>query len=362
MRAGVTGAVLIRRVLAVWRWVRCRGWLDHLVRAGIRYDQADGGRLAAAITYYAFFATFALTLLGFAVFGFVLDNPSVAASVQRYLTLNLPRLDVAALRHARGTVGIVAFVGLPVTGWFWVDALRSSIRRIWQLPEYPGALLARVVIDLLVLVGLGLLLGASLAVAFVTTAVAGRLVTVSVDAALARGLLAAVGVLVGVAATTVLSMAMLTGLPRLRMPVRRVLGPALLVALGLELFKTLGRFYVQHTEANPTYQVVAGAVGLLVFLNVVNQLVLFAAALTATSHTGQVSDLADRAARTTGDARSPSPRLPPSSSQDGYWPSADPGQPTTRLGVTGPPVDPAPNPGRRQHASAGHDRDGPAAG
>jgi membrane protein len=74
MPAGVTGAVLIRRAVAVWRWVRRRGWLDHLVRAGVRYDQADGGRLAAAITYYAFFATFALTLLGFAVFGFVLDT------------------------------------------------------------------------------------------------------------------------------------------------------------------------------------------------------------------------------------------------------------------------------------------------
>lgn len=348
MHAGVTGAVLIRRVLAAWRWLRRRRWLDHLVRAGVRYDEADGGRLAAAITYYAFFATFALTLLGFAVFGFALDNPSVAASVQRYLTLNVPRLDVAALRHARGTVGIVAFVGLPVTGWFWVDALRSSIRRIWQLPEYPGALPARVVIDLLELVGLGLLLGASLAVAFVTTAVAGRLVTtVSVDADLARGLLAAVGVLVGVAANTVLSMAMLTGLPRLRMPVRRVLGPALLVALGLELLKTLGRLYVQHTEANPTYQVVAGAVGLLVFLNVVNQLVLFAAALTATSHTGQVNDLADRATRTTG--HPPSPQLPPSSSQDGYLPTTDPGQHTTLPdGVTGRPLDPALDRGPRQ--------------
>ena len=121
-----------------------------------------------------------------------------------------------------------------------------------------------------------------------------------------------VGVLVGVAVDTVLSIAMLTGLPRLRMPVRRVLGPALLVALGLELLKTLGRLYVQHTEANPTYQVVAGAVGLLVFLNVVNQLVLFAAALTATSHAGQASDLADRATRTAGDPGSPSPQLPPS--------------------------------------------------
>jgi membrane protein len=90
----------------------------------------------------------------------------------------------------------------------------------------------------------------------------------------------------------VLAAGMLTGLPRVKMPVRRVLGPALLIAVGLELLKTLGRLYVERTEANPTYHLVAGSVGLLVFLNAVNQLVLFAAALTATSTAGRPADLA----------------------------------------------------------------------
>src|SRR6185437_6911620 len=133
-------AGLSRRVAVVWRQARRNhGWLDHLVRAWVRYDYADGGRLAAAVTYYAFFATFALALLGFAIFGFLLDDPVVLRAVQRYLTQNLPSLDVQALRHASGTAGVIAFVGLPVTGWFWVDALRSSIRKVWELPEYPGA-------------------------------------------------------------------------------------------------------------------------------------------------------------------------------------------------------------------------------
>jgi membrane protein len=300
----VTAAGFIRRTAAAWRWARRRyGWLDHLVRAGVRYDEADGGRLAAAVTYYAFFATFALALLGFAIFGFVLDNPAVLRSVQRYLAQNLPRLDVQALRDARGTAGVIAFIGLPITGWFWVDALRSSIRKVWGLPEYPGNLLVRVLLDLLVLVGLGLLLAASLAVAFATTTLASRLVhAAGTGAAPAHSLLAMVGLMLGIGVNVLLSIAVLTGLPRLRMPLRRVLGPALLVAAGLEVLTTLGRLYVQRTEANPTYQVVAGAVGLLVFLNVVNQLILFAAALTATGTAGQVTDLAAR------DTRPPRPR------------------------------------------------------
>ena len=269
------------------------GWLDHLVRAVLRYDEADGGRLSAAVTYYAFFATFALGLLGFAVFGFVLNDPSVLRSVQRYFAEDLPRLDVQALVNARGTAGIIAFVGAPVTGWFWIDVLRSSIRRIWRLPEYPGNLVVRILVDLLVLAGLGLLLAASLAVAYATTRAAGGLVDAAdTDVALSRWLLSAVGLLLGLGVNTVLACGALTGLPRVRMPVRRLLGPAVLVAVGIEVLKTLGRLYVQHTEANPTYQLVAGSVGLLVFLNAANQLVLFAAALTATSTTGSPADLA----------------------------------------------------------------------
>jgi Virulence factor BrkB len=131
------------------------------------------------------------------------------------------------------------------------------------------------------------------------------------------------------------------------MPLRRVLGPAALVALGLELLKTLGRLYVEHTRANPTYQVVAGAVGLLVFLNVVNQLILFAAALTATSHTGQVSDLAER-----GTGRPPPLLLSSSSSgsQNGHSPVVSSVPATTPSGAAALRVDPAPDAGQGQPA------------
>jgi membrane protein len=289
----VTARQCVRGMATAWGRLRHRiGWLDHLIRAGKRYDDADGGRLAAAVTYYAFFATFALGLLGFAAFGFVLDDPAVLRSVDRYVAENLPGFDVQTLRNARSTAGVIAFIGLPITAWFWVDVLRSSIRRIWRLSEYPGSLVVRVLVDLLVLAGLGLLLAASLAVAYVTTVAAGRLVDAAdTGGSLSRWLLSAVGLLVGVVVYTVMAAGMLTGLPRVRMPLRRVLGPAVLVAIGLELLVTVGRLYVQRTEANPTYQLVAGSVGLLVFLNAVNQLVLFAAALTATSTTGRPADL-----------------------------------------------------------------------
>lgn len=305
---------MMLRTAAAWRRARHRhGWLDHLSRAVVRYDEADGGRLAAAVTYYAFFATFAFALLGFSAFGFVLDKPEVQQVLQRYLAENLPSLEVERLRLARGTIGVIAFLGLPVTGWFWIDAIRSSIRKVWRLPEYPGALVPRLLIDLLALTGLGLLLAASLATAFLTVAGANRLIGPAGDAAQSRWLLAAVGFAVSIGVNTLLATAVLTGLPRLRMPLRRVAVPALIVAAGLELLKTVGRVFVQNVEANPTYQVVAGTVGLLFSLNIINQLILFAAALAATSTAGEVTDLSagqvtDLSAEDHRSPRSGSPR------------------------------------------------------
>jgi membrane protein len=71
-----------------------------------------------------------------------------------------------------------------------------------------------------------------------------------------------------------------------------VLGPALFVAAGLEILKTIGRVYLRRAEANPAYQVVTVAVAVLIFLSLLNQFILFAAALTATSTRGTVTDLA----------------------------------------------------------------------
>ena len=92
----------------------------------------------------------------------------------------------------------------------------------------------------------------------------------------------------------VLAAAILQALPRLRLPLRRIIGAALAVAIGLELLKTVGRFYITSATDRPAYQAVATAVGLLVFLYVFNQMFLFAASWTATSSRGTAYDLSER--------------------------------------------------------------------
>jgi membrane protein len=48
----------------IMRWRRRWRYFDHLSRAVLRYTEVSGGRLAAAIAYYGFFAVFALLLIG----------------------------------------------------------------------------------------------------------------------------------------------------------------------------------------------------------------------------------------------------------------------------------------------------------
>ncbi len=165
------------------------------------------------------------------------------------------------------------------------------MRAIWDLPQYPGNFFARQLIDLLVLAGFGLLLVVSLGIEVGAQNLLGLLSNEVMGAEPAAGVLPTAGFVIGLAVNTGLSMAVLTGLPRLRMPLRRVWGPALLIAAGVQVLTGIGRVYVNAVAVRPVYQAVAAAVGLLVFLNVLNQLILFACALTATSTAGTVIDM-----------------------------------------------------------------------
>ncbi|MEV6690020.1 YhjD/YihY/BrkB family envelope integrity protein [Micromonospora sp. NPDC051196] len=260
----------------------------HLWRAGVRYTDLQGGRLAAAIAYYGFFAVFALALVAYAAFGAVLDdNDEVRAAAEEFLKENLPFLDPAQVAESSGTVGVVGLLILILTGIGWVEAIRSSQRLIHGLNQHPGNLVVRRLVDLGVLLVVFVLLGASVA---------------AVDAleSLLRFLLRSTGsvglttisAVLSVLVNAVLATLLLIVVPRVQMSRARLRPVVLLVAVGITLLNTVGRFWVGRVEHNPAYTVVATAVGLLVYLYLLNQLVLFGAALAATSRRGRVVDLA----------------------------------------------------------------------
>ena len=260
---------------------------DHLCRALVRYDDVLGGRLAAAIAYYGFFAVFALVLIAYSVFGLLVKaNVDLFEVVQRFLLQNLPFIDVQAILDSGRTIGVVGLVGLVFTGVAWVEAIRSSQRLIWRLKEQPGYFGIRQAVDLLVLIGILLLVAGSV---FAVAALESLLVW------LVGGrvpvLLSVVSWALTIGINMLLAAALLGAVPRLRMTVRRLMPPVLMVGIGITLLNTVGRSFVSFVQENPAYALVGGAVGILVYLYVFNQLLLFGASWAATSPHGRVTDL-----------------------------------------------------------------------
>jgi membrane protein len=258
------------------------GLIDHAFRTQERYVEAFGGRLAAAIAYYGFFAVFALGVVGYAVLGFLLDrNVDLEGAVDEFLRENVPVVELQQISAGRGAAGIFGLIGLVFAGVAWVEALRSSQRRIWELEEAPGNPIQRRAIDVPVLAGLAILLGASIAVA---TGIEDLLAGVPVVEHFGWLLMLGVNLLAAIA--------MLAALPRLRISPGRLMPPAVVVAAGIFLLNELGGVYVSFVRNNPAYAVVATAAGLLVYLYVFHQLLLLGAAWAATADHGRVVDLA----------------------------------------------------------------------
>ncbi|GAB2609901.1 hypothetical protein Aab01nite_24000 [Paractinoplanes abujensis] len=266
-------------------WLRHRSrYFDHLSRAVVRYIDVQGGRLAAAIAYYGFFAVFALLLIGYSIFGILLNNNQDLFDIVRdFLRENLPFLDIGAILESGRTVGIVGIVGLTFTGIAWVEAIRSSQRLIWRLNEQPGYIGVRQVLDLMVLLGVLTLL------ALTQLAVYG--LELLLDWMADGFIQTAVEYVLRIAVNMLLAAALLAAVPRLRMTVRRMAPPVLQVGIGLMLLNTVGKSFVDLVQRNPAYGLVGSAVGVLVYLYVFNQLLLFGAAWAATSPHGRVVDL-----------------------------------------------------------------------
>lgn len=287
----VTGAVdSVSRRFSAARRRSAR--FDHVIRAYERYDEVHGARLAAANAYYGFFAVFALAVLLLGILGYLLQNNKlVIGAVQHYLEQNLPQVKVANLIGTTQSIGRIALVGLAFAGVAWVETLRSSQRAIWGFEQQPGNPVIRWLVDLAVLIGLGALLTVSVSIASGVQDLLLQLAGEPRQSGL-RVVLNQSATFLAFGVDLILAAGLLTAAARIRMPLRRLVPSALLIAVGLLALKTLGRLYISRTQHNPAYQVFASAIGLLIFMYLFSQLVLFAAALAATSRHGTVRDLA----------------------------------------------------------------------
>lgn len=281
----------INRAKAAWaRLRRSRPFVDHLVRGWSRY-QADGGdRLAAAVTYFGFLSFFPIIALAFSVAGFVVDAyPSAQQDLVTQINSFLPglsgKLNVASIGQAKVTTGVIGLVGLLLAGLGWVDALREAIRTLWHHNVEAGNVVTKKLRDILVLVGLGLTLVVSLGISSVASSATTwflDLLGISSNIGV-KAFVRVLGIALAILADMGLFAFLLTRLPRLSTPWRRVAKGTLFGAIGFEIMKVVGSVLVARTTSNPVYGTFAVVVGLLIWINLVSRFTLYVAAWTVTA-------------------------------------------------------------------------------
>lgn len=268
------------------------GWVDHVIRAATLYTDRNADVLAGSVTYFGFLALFPLLLLAASVFGFVLASrpdllDDVIAQIVEYIPGSAGEQLVEALNTAiesRSAVGIVGLLGLLYAGLGWISKLRLAVQTLWQGKPRESNFLKDNARDLLTLVGLGGGLAASLAVTAIGTAAANFLVDLVglsefPGVSLVTGALAIALAIVGSTLVFCWLFAKLSGHD---ISFRSVLPGAILAAVGFEILKLTGGFYLSLVSKNVSAGVFGSVVGILLFIYLACRFLLFCVAWTAT--------------------------------------------------------------------------------
>jgi membrane protein len=245
-----------------------------------RYGEVGGNQLAAAFTLQAFLSIFPLILVGLAVLGFmaahshgvtsgVTGKGDLAGRLVDQLGLQgesakMMTDAVHAAERSRKAASVVGFLGLLWSGLGLVAALQFAYNSVWQVKD-------RGMKDK----AFGLIWLAGAAVLFVGGAAATTVLR------WLPGFLAPVGILVTFAVSLGLWLWTLRVLPNTKLPWRALLPGALLGAVGLEILKAVGAYYVPKAVASSSalYGSLGIVFALLAWLLLFGRLVVYSAVL-----------------------------------------------------------------------------------
>ena len=262
-------------------------WLDHVIRAQQRYDNARGDFCAAAVTYYTIFAMFPLLMVGFAVVGFVLagrpallaeiDN-RVKATVTGDFANQLLNLMDAAI-ESRTSVGLIGLGTALWAGLTWMNHLRGALTQMWDPNSTPSQdFVAGKISDLAALVSTFM---AALLTLGLTWLASGPLNL--------AGALRGASLMLSILVAWLMFTWMIARLPREQVSMRRAAAAGLLAAAVFEAFKQVASIYLRVVMHGPAGATFGPVFGLMVFAYVTARLVLFATAWAATPASGTLS-------------------------------------------------------------------------
>lgn len=244
--------------------------------------------LAAAISYFALFSLFPLTLLAAAVFGIVLRDTDIQQRVLDGIVdaipVNAPSISnsLRALANLGPTLSVIALIGTLWTASALASAVRGALDIVFDVEERRPLLRAKL-LDYLILLGVGVLFLASL---ILTTG--WRIAETQADErwGLFDGNLKwlwDLGALAIPAAITFLMfLLMYRAMPHRRTRLKHVWPGALLAAVGFEVAKAGFATYVAHfTNYDVVYGSLGGVIALLFWVYVSANILLYGAEVSA---------------------------------------------------------------------------------
>ncbi|TQM28612.1 inner membrane protein YhjD [Nocardia bhagyanarayanae] len=276
------------------RRVQARPWLDHLIRAGGRYQRQRGDYYAAGITYFTVLSLFPLLMVAFAVAGFVLaGNQELFQELQDKIVETIPGelgtqlnalIDQAV--RSRGTVGVLGLLAGLYAGLGWMANLRAALTEQWEQKHEEGNWIRTKISDLGALIGLGLAFVASLGLSALASSDLGAQLLERyglADLPGARVLLTLLSILFALLASWAVFAWIIARLPREPVTVASAAKAALIAAIAFEIFKIVASIYLQIVLRSPAGAAFGSIIGLMVFSYITYRIILFATAWAATA-------------------------------------------------------------------------------
>lgn len=237
-----------------------------------KFGDDQAGQLAALISYYAFVSIFPLLLVFVTILGFVLqghpqDREKIVHGTLGQFPVLSDQLELHSLKGS-GLALAIGVVGALLAGMGITNAAQNAFNRIWHVPfkSRPSFVFAR-------LRGIGLLATFG-TLTIVSTAAAGFV------GASSHGVLpVTAGIVVAFVVNVALFMSAFKLLTAVDAGWRDFLPGVIVAAVLWQLLQHVGGYYVDHglKHTQPLYGFFALVLGLLAWLYLGAQLVIFAA-------------------------------------------------------------------------------------
>ena len=269
------------------------------VRVFTNYTQERGPLLSSGLSYQAIFAVFAAIAVGFSIAGTIIrDNLELQDALFRVLETNVPGLiddgsnkgaidpDVLLNSGALTWTGAIAAVVLLFSALNWLASGRDAVRAIFGVPPQQANVILLKLKDLGLAIGFGAAILLSAVISIASTTALGALFDVlgiereSTGAAIAVRI---VGLLLALVLDTLVLAVFYRVLSGLAIPFRQLRTGTIIAAVAFGALKVLGTALLGGATSNPLLASFAVIIGLLIWFNLICQVLLIGASWIAVS-------------------------------------------------------------------------------